>query len=75
MGQVIIRNIDDAVIESLRSGAERANKPLEQSLREILGEAARADKAAVLERLRRLAAMNPATAIDATDLIREDRDR
>ncbi len=75
MGQVIIRNIDDAVIETLRGNAERANKPLEQSLREILGEAARADKAAVLERLRRLASMNPPTAIDATDLVRADRDR
>lgn len=75
MGQLIVRNLQDATVETLRSGAERANKPLEQSVREILDEAARAQKEVVLERLRRLAALNPPTTLDATDLIREDRDR
>ncbi len=75
MGQLIVRNLQDATVETLRSGAERANKPLEQSVREILDEAARAQKAVILERLRRLAALNPPTTLDATDLIREDRDR
>lgn len=75
MGQLIVRNLQDATVETLRSAAERASKPLEQSVREILDEAARAQKAVVLDRLRRIAALNPPTTIDATDLIREDRDR
>lgn len=75
MGQVIIRNIDDAIIETLRASADRASKPLEQALREILADAARADKAEVLSRLKKIAAMSPPTNLDATALIREDRDR
>lgn len=75
MGQLIVRNLQDATVETLRAAAERANKPLEQSVREILDEAARAQKAVVLERVRRIAALNPPTTLDATELIREDRDR
>lgn len=75
MSQVIIRNIDKATIETLRASADRARKPLEQSLREILADAARAEKAAVLSHLRKIAAMSLPTDIDATALIREDRDR
>lgn len=75
MGQVIIRNLDDAVLARLKARAERAKKPLEQTLREILTEAARMDKEAALERMRKIRAMSPPTDIDATALIREDRDR
>ena len=75
MGQVIIRNIDDAVLESLRARAERQKKPLEQSLRDTLADAARSEKRAALARLKAICDMGPATEIDATDLIREDRDR
>lgn len=75
MGQVIIRNLDDSVIETLRASADRANKPLEQALREILAEAARADKVSAIARLKKIASMSPPTDLDATDLIREDRDR
>ncbi len=75
MGQVIIRNLDDSVIETLRASADRANKPLEQMLREILAEAARADKVSAIARLKKIASMSPPTDLDATDLIREDRDR
>lgn len=75
MGQVIVRNLDDEVIARLKARAERAQKPLEQTLREILTDAARMDKAAALERIRRIRAMSPPTDVDATDLIREDRDR
>lgn len=75
MGQVIVRNLDDDVIEVLRAKAENAKKSLEQSLREILTDAAKPDKAALLEEIRRIRAMGPSTTIDATALIREDRDR
>ncbi len=75
MAQVIVRNLHEATFETLKSSAARANKPLEQFLRETLDQAARTEKAAALDRLRRLAAMNPPTTVDATDLIREDRDR
>ena len=75
MGQVIIRNIDDGVLARLKEKAERANRPLEQTLREILAAAARPSKEEVLARLDEIRARSAYTTIDATDLIREDRDR
>lgn len=75
MGQVIIRNIDDAVLARLREKAERANRPLEQTLREILAAAARPSKQEVLARLDEIRARSAYTTIDAADLVREDRDR
>jgi plasmid stability protein len=38
MGQILIRNLDDAVIQRLKTKAELAGKSLEQSLRELLTE-------------------------------------
>jgi plasmid stability protein len=75
MGQVVIRNIDDAVLARLKEKAERANRPLEQTLREILADAARPSKDEVLARLDAIRARSTYTTLDATDLIREDRDR
>ena len=40
MGQVLIRNLDDDVISSLRFKAQMKGRPLEQELREILTDAA-----------------------------------
>lgn len=75
MGQVVIRNIDDAVLARLKEKAERANRPLEQTLREILADAARPSKEELLAQLDAIRAQSVFSAIDATDLIREDRDR
>ena len=79
MGQVIIRNIDDAVIERLKSRAAAEHKSLEQSLREVLTEAARPSRAELLAELERIRAMTPpqqpgVTYPTAEELIREDRD-
>jgi antitoxin FitA len=40
MGQVLIRNLDDEVIEALKLKAEIKGKSLEQELRDILASAA-----------------------------------
>ena len=40
MGQVLVRNLDDAVIENLKFKAEMKGHSLEQELREILTAAA-----------------------------------
>ena len=40
MGQVLVRNLDDQVIESLKTKAELKGRSLEQELRDVLTNAA-----------------------------------
>jgi antitoxin FitA len=80
VGQVVIRNIDDRVIERLKARAAKQRKSLEQSLREVLTEAARPDRAELLAEIDRIRALTPSrkssvTYPTAEQLVREDRDR
>jgi plasmid stability protein len=76
MGQVIVRNLDDRVIDRLKTKAELHKRSLEQELRTILTEAARLtpeEKVALADSIR---VRNPGPfSRDSVDLIREDRDR
>jgi plasmid stability protein len=77
MAQVVIRNIDDDVVERLKARAAAEKKSLEQTLRDVLTEAARPSRAEVLAEVDRIRAMTPPRppgAPLAEDLIREDRD-
>jgi plasmid stability protein len=77
MAQVLIRNIDEQVMERLKARAAAQRKSLEQELRDILAEAAKPSRAERLEEMRRIRAMSlplPPGAPLAEDLIREDRD-
>ena len=75
MAQVIVRNLDDEVVSSLKFKAELHGHSLEQELREILKRAAELtteEKLALVDRIR---AMTPKRLeTDSADLIREDRD-
>ena len=74
MAQVIVRNLDDRVVATLKQQAKRRGRSLEQELREILARAAkpsRADALRVADEIRRAA---PPQRTDSTDLIREARD-
>lgn len=80
MGQVVIRNLDDRVIERLKARAAAQRKSLEQSLRELLSEAAKPGRTELLAELDRIRAMTPpresgANYPTAEQLVREDRDR
>ena len=79
MGQVVIRNIDDRVIERLKARAAAQRKSLEQSLRELLSEAAKPGREELLAEIERIRAMTPpcepgADYPTAEQLVREDRD-
>jgi plasmid stability protein len=79
MGQVVIRNIDDHVIERLKARAAAQRKSLEQCLRELLTDAARPSRVELLAEIERIRAMTPprkagVTYPTAEQLIREDRD-
>ena len=79
MGQVVIRNIDERLIARLKARALAQRKSLEQSLRDLLAEAARPSRTELLTELDRIRAMSPLRLTDvvyplAEQLIREDRD-
>lgn len=74
MGQLIVRNLDDDVIKRLKKRARLADKSLEQTVRDILSEAARPSREEALAEMHRLRAKIGRVTLDATDLIREDRD-
>jgi antitoxin FitA len=74
MGQILVRNLDDGVIERLKARALKADKSLEQSVREILIAAAKPSREEVLAEMDRLREEIGPVTLDATDLIREDRD-
>jgi len=78
MANVTIRNLDDGVVERLKSKAKDNGRSLEAELREILStEARRASTKEWLAEADRIAAMTPKDRpqTDSTILIREDRDR
>ena len=74
MGQILIRNLEDSVIERLKRRALKADKSLEQTVREILTEAAKPSLEEILAEMDRIREQIGPVTLDATDLIREDRD-
>lgn len=79
MGQVLIRNIEDDVLERLKQRAASRHKSLEQSLREALIEMAKPSRAELLAQAKRIRAMTPPREPGrhyptAEELVRESRD-
>jgi plasmid stability protein len=77
MSQVLVRGLDEEVIERLKRRAEAHHRSLESELRDILDRASREPDMAtareVADRIRRK--LEGRTHGDSTDFIREDRDR
>jgi plasmid stability protein len=75
MAQVLIRNIDEQVMERLRKRAAERRQSLEQTLRDILAEAAKPSRQELLDELEACRALTPGThRTSAQDIIREIRD-
>ncbi len=76
MGQIIVRNLDDRVIEQLKEKARESDRSLEQTVRDILADATREDKAALLRFSEDIRERTRArgTAPDPVEAIRHDRD-
>jgi antitoxin FitA len=75
VGQVLVRNLDDRVIESLKTKAELKGRSLEQELRDVLTNAAPLtpeEKIAVFKKVR--AMMPPVGNVDVRAAIRRGRD-
>ena len=76
MAQVLVRNLDDEAVKSLKLKAGLKKRPLEQELREILLSSAglsAEDKVALSDQVRAMQ-VQP-LADDSTALIRDDRER
>lgn len=73
--QVLIRNVEDHVVDRHRSRAREKGLSLEQELREVLRAAARSSRAEFLELAAKLRATQPpGPQIDLEQIIRESRD-
>ena len=82
MAQVLVRNLDDSVVEQLKANASRHHRSLEAEVRSILEEHSRRSKAreafharAASLRQAILQEHDGQTFSDSADLIREDRER
>ena len=75
MGQVLVRNLDDDVIESIKLKAELKGHSLEQELREIIARAAPLTPEERVALSRKIRAMQSKPAqLDSTRIIRAARD-
>jgi plasmid stability protein len=71
MAQIIVRNLEDKVVEKLKRRAELAGRSLEAEVRLLLTNSVEYD----WNRLRELRASYGREFPDPTELIREDRER
>lgn len=82
MAQVLVRNLDDSVVEQLKANAARHHRSLEAEVRAILEEHSQRSKAreafharAAALRQNILQEHDGQAFSDSADLIREDRER
>lgn len=77
VAQVLVRNLDDEVVERYRLRARAKGRSFEAELRETLNEALLREREELLAEIDRIRAMTPPRPPGlplAEDLIREDRD-
>jgi plasmid stability protein len=79
MGQVLIRNVDDDVLDRLKRRAAAQQKSLEQCLREVLADAAKPSREELLAEVERIRALTPPrqpgkSYPTAEEFVRESRD-
>lgn len=76
MGQILVRNLDDAVVAALKRLAAAAGTSTEEQARRALTQAVGLDREAALERLdkvRRRIGRLPGPSL--SEIIRQERDR
>jgi len=75
MGQLIVRGLDDDLIQALKRRAARTGRPAEAEHRAILEHALRPETESFTEAAARLRARTPPQTTDSAGLIQRDRDR
>jgi plasmid stability protein len=74
VGQLIVRNLDDEVIERLKAKAKRDKTSLEQTVRDALTGVVRPSRDEIVEAARQIRESIGTVSEDSTTLIRHDRD-
>jgi len=75
VGQVLVRKLEDGVIERLKVKARASGRSLEEFARHALREAAKPSREEVWAEIDRIRELNRATDFDSTAVIREMRER
>lgn len=75
MAQILVRNLDESVIERLKARARNNGRSLEAEVRQILMQSAKVDMAASRRRIMEIRKkMQGRSFTDSVELIREDRE-
>jgi len=74
MGQIIVRNLDDAVIQRLKERARLAQTSLEQTVRNILSDAAEPDDGQIWADIDRIRERIGTVDRDLVDFATEERE-
>ena len=74
MGQLLVRGLDDKVIDTLRRRAARSGRSVEAEHRAILERALAPEMETFAEAAARLRARTPTQTTDSAEIIRRDRD-
>lgn len=76
MAQIIVRNLDSAVVERLKARARGNGRSLEAEVRQILEQSAKVDMATARQHVMEIRKkLEGRKFTDSVELIREDRDR
>lgn len=76
MAQILVRDLDEQVVERLKRRAQREGRSLQSEVKAILEDAAKVDMESARELADAIRAEFKGRKFsDSTDLIREDRDR
>jgi plasmid stability protein len=75
MGQLIVRGLDDAIIQALKQRAARTGRAAEAEHRAILEQVLRPETESFAQAAARLRTRTPPQTTDSTDIVRRDRDR
>jgi antitoxin FitA len=75
VGQLIVRGLDDRLIQTLKQRAARFGRSAEAEHRAILEQALRPETETFAVAAARLRARTPPQSTDSGDLIRQDRNR
>ena len=74
MGQIIVRNLDDAALLRLKERAKVEGRSLEALVRDSLHDLARPTRAELIAEMNEIRTRIGKVSGDSVDLIREDRD-